>query len=137
MTLLKDNGLDKNTIIFFTSDNGTTYLKDQVDYEFFESVGTLRGLKGDLYEGGIRVPMIVRWPGEIKPASLSDHLAAHYDILATFADLADIKAPNDTDGINFLPTLLLDADEQRKHEYLFWDFAGPELETFQFGEYAQ
>lgn len=81
MQLLKELDLDDNTIVFFTSDNGTTYLKDQVDYEFFESVGPLRGLKGSLYEGGIRVPMIARWPGRIKPGTATHLIAAHYDVL--------------------------------------------------------
>jgi len=124
MKLLKELNLDDNTVVLFTSDNGTTFLKDQVDYEFFNSVGPLRGLKGSLYEGGIRVPMVVRWPGKIKARTVSDHLAAHYDALATLADIAGAKAPNDTDGISFVPTLLSQPDKQKKHDYLFWDFAG-------------
>jgi arylsulfatase len=124
MRLLKELNLDDNTVVFFTSDNGTTYLKGQVDYEFFNSVGQLRGLKGSLYEGGIRVPLIVRWPGKIKPGAVSDHLAAHYDALATIAHIVGAKVPDDTDGISFLPTLLSQRDQQRKHDYLFWDFAG-------------
>jgi len=111
-------------MVFFTSDNGTTHLKNQVDYEFFNSVGDLRGLKGSLYEGGIRVPMIVRRPGRIKPKTVSNHLAAHYDVMATLANVAGAKAPADTDGISFLPTLFSQADKQKQHEYLFWDFAG-------------
>jgi arylsulfatase len=124
MKLLKELNLNDNTVVFFTSDNGTTHVKDQVDYEFFNSVGPLRGLKGSLYEGGIRVPLIVRWPGKIKDGEVSDHLAAHYDALATIAHIVGAKVPDDTDGISFLPTLLSQPDEQKKHDYLFWDFAG-------------
>ena len=124
MKLLKELNLDDNTVVLFTSDNGTTFLKEQVDYEFFNSVGPLRGLKGSLYEGGIRVPMVVRWPGKIKAGTVSEHLAAHYDALATLADIAGAKAPKDTDGISFVPALLSRPDKQKKHDYLFWDFAG-------------
>jgi len=124
MRLLKDLNLDDNTAVFFTSDNGTTHLKNQVDYEFFESVGPLRGLKGSLYEGGTRVPMIVRWPGKVAAGSTSEHLAAHYDVLATLADIAGAEPPHDTDGISFLPALLSKGRQQRKHAYLFWDFGG-------------
>jgi arylsulfatase len=124
MQLLKDLGLDDNTIVMFTSDNGTTYLKKQVDYEFFESVGPLRGLKGSLYEGGIRVPLIARWPGKIKRGTVTNHLAAHYDIMTTVADIAGAEAGADTDGVSFLPTLLSQPERQSLHEFLFWDFAG-------------
>jgi len=123
MALLKELGLDDNTIVFFTSDNGTTFLKAQVDYEFFDSVGELRGLKGSVYEGGIRVPMIARWPGRIAPGTQTDLQAAHYDVPATLADLVGADMGN-TDGVSFLPTLLGDAETQQKHDYLFWDFAG-------------
>ena len=124
MTLLSEQGLDNNTLVFFTSDNGTTHLKEQVDYEFFKSVGPLRGLKGSLYEGGIRVPMIARWPGKIRPGTISAGLFAHYDVLATLADAANQKTPPRTDGISFLPTLLSQPGRQKAHDYLFWDFAG-------------
>ena len=122
--LLKRLGLDDDTIIMFTSDNGTTHIKNQVDYEFFESVGPLRGLKGSLYEGGIRVPMIARWPEKIEPGTVTDHLSAHYDIMATLADVVGAKPSGDTDGISFLPALLSHPGGQDKHEFLFWDFAG-------------
>jgi len=124
MTLLKELALDKNTVVIFTSDNGTTYLKEQVDYEFFESVSPLRGLKGDLYEGGIRVPMVTYWPGHIKPGTVSDLPAAHYDIPATLANIAGTTFDKNTDGISILPTLLGKNSAQKKHDFLFWDFAG-------------
>ncbi len=123
MKLLKDLNLDDNTVVFFTSDNGTTHLKNQVDFEFFDSVGPLRGLKGQLYEGGIRVPMIVRWPGKTRAGSTTGHIAAHYDILATLAEIAG-AVPPDSDGTSFVPTLLSESDRQQKPEYLFWDFGG-------------
>ena len=124
MKLLKELRLDDNTIVFFTSDNGTTYLKEQVDFEFFNSTGELRGFKGSLYEGGIRAPMIVRWPGKIKAKAVSEHLAAHYDVLATLADITGAQVSVDTDGISFLPTLLGQKNRQKEHKYLFWDFSG-------------
>lgn len=119
---LDELGIADNTVVFFTSDNGTTMLKDQVDYEFFESVANLRGLKGEIYEGGIRVPFLVRWPGRVKAGSTSDHISAHYDALATIADIVAIKPEQKHDGISYLPTLL--GKDQRQHEYLFWDFGG-------------
>lgn len=124
MALLKELGIDNNTAVIFTSDNGTTHLKDQVDYEFFESVGPLRGLKGSLYEGGIRVPLIARWPGRIPIGTTSDHISAHYDIPATLAEIGGTVFDKGTDGISMLPTLLGRSDEQKEHDYLFWDFAG-------------
>lgn len=124
MNTLEELGLDDNTIILFTSDNGTTLLGDQVDYEFFDSVGPLRGLKGDLYEGGIRVPMVARWPGEIKPGTTTSLVSAHYDVPATLADIAGVVFDEQSDGISFLPTLLGKDDQQQKHAFLMWDFRG-------------
>lgn len=122
MALLKELGLDENTVVMFTSDNGTTHVKEQVDYEFFDSVGPLRGLKGELYEGGIRVPLVVRWPGKVEPDTSSNHLAAHYDLPATLAAIAGTNFDDATDGISLLPTL--QGNEQEEHDFLFWDFAG-------------
>jgi len=124
MKTLKEQGIDRNTVVLFTSDNGTTYLKGQVDYEFFNSVGPLRGLKGSLYEGGIRVPLIVRWPGHIKAGASSELVAANYDLPATLAEIAGTTFGQDTDGLSILPTLLGQDSQQKKHESLFWDFAG-------------
>ncbi len=124
MALLKELDLDENTIVFFTSDNGTTMLKKQVDFEFFNSVDGFRGLKGEVYEGGIRIPLLVRWPGKIEADSESDHISAHYDALATIAEVTGAKAPETHDGISYLPTLLGKNEEQKQHDYLFWDFGG-------------
>jgi arylsulfatase A len=124
MDLLKELDLDDKTVIFFTSDNGTTHLGNQVDYEFFESVGGLRGLKGSLYEGGIRVPLIVRWPGKVEAGTTSDLPAAGYDMLETLAEIGNADVPEQTDGISIVPTLLDNSKKQKEHDYLFWDFPG-------------
>lgn len=124
LQLVKELGLDENTIIMFSSDNGPTY--DRLggsDSAFFESAGIFRGLKGSVYEGGIRVPLIARWPGRIKPGTTSDLPAVFYDVLPTLCDLAGAKSPRETDGLSFVPALT-GKGRQRKHEFLFWDFNG-------------
>ena len=123
MDLMKELEIDDQTVILFTSDNGVTHLKEQVDHEFFNSVGELRGLKGDLYEGGIRVPLIVRWPGKIKNGAVSDLISAHYDLPATLAEIAGADFEKSSDGISLLPTWL-GRDHQKMHDFLLWDFAG-------------
>ena len=102
MAKLKDLGLDEKTLVIFTSDNGAAGPGVQT----FNSNAGLRGLKRSLYEGGIRVPMIARWPGKVKPGTTSDLLTSHVDVLATVCDLAGQPIPNDTDGISIVPTLL-------------------------------
>lgn len=124
MSLLKELNLDEKTVVFFTSDNGTTHLGDQVDSIFFDSVGGLRGLKGSLHEGGIRVPMIIRWPGRVGAGTTSRLPAAGYDVLATLAEIAGAGVPDGTDGISIVPTLRGKSSRQKEHDYLFWDFAG-------------
>lgn len=123
MALLKELDLEENTLVMFSSDNGTTHLGKEVDYEFFESVGPLRGLKGSLYEGGIRVPMIARWPGKIKPGTTTDLQSAFWDVMPTIAEATGCDLPEGIDGISFLPTLLGRTD-QREHEFLYWEFGG-------------
>jgi arylsulfatase len=108
----------------FSSDNGTTHLDQEVDYEFFESVGSLRGLKGSLYEGGIRVPMIARWPGKIEAGQTTDHISAFCDVMPTIAEITGTKAPEQIDGISFAPTLFGKPEEQRQHDFLYWEFPG-------------
>jgi arylsulfatase A len=110
--------------VVFTSDNGTTHLKLEVDYDFFNSVDKLRGLKGSLYEGGIRVPLIVKWPGKIKPGSKSDLVTGLEDWMATILDLIDAEnlLPDDRDGISIAPTLL--GKKQTKRSFLYREFSG-------------
>ena len=106
--LLDDLGLADDTLIVFTSDNGTSALDDEVDATFFSSVGELRGLKGSLYEGGIRVPAIVRWPGKIQANTVTKHISGFEDWYSTFMELTSTKDPSafDTDGQSLLPLLL-------------------------------
>ncbi|TMP97049.1 MAG: arylsulfatase [Verrucomicrobia bacterium] len=117
---LKELKLDQNTIIFFSSDNGP-HQEGGVDPKFFGSSGPLRGIKRDLYEGGIRVPMIVRWPGRIKTGSTNAQVWAFWDFLPTAAEIAGVKPPKDIDGISMLPTLL-GTRQTNQHEFLYWEF---------------
>lgn len=119
---LDELGLADNTVVMFTSDNGTTYTGG-VDADYFESTAGLRGLKGSVYEGGIRVPLIARWPGHIAPGSVSDHVSAFWDMMPTFAELAGTQAPEGIDGVSFLPALLGEANQQ-PHEALYWEYHG-------------
>ncbi|WP_316820989.1 arylsulfatase [Pedobacter gandavensis] len=117
---IKDLGLDEDTIIMFSSDNGTTF-NGGVDARYFNSVAGLRGLKTDVYEGGIREPFIARWPGKIKAGSRSKLISAQYDLLATLGELSGQKVEN-TDGLSFLPTLTGKPRQQQKHAYLYFEF---------------
>lgn len=121
MKKIKELGLDNNTIIMFSSDNGAAFTVGGVDAAFFNSVDGLRGLKMDLYEGGIRMPFIARWPGKIHAGKTSDLISAQYDLMATLAELTNQKLEN-TDGISFLPELLGNKDKQKKHDYLFFEY---------------
>lgn len=120
LSKLEELNLSENTLVIFTSDNGP-HLEAGADPDYFDSNGPLRGYKRDLYEGGIRVPMIARWPGKIKPESKTDHISAFWDVMPTFAELTDAEVPGNIDGIPFLPTLL-GRGKQKQHEYLYWEF---------------
>ncbi len=122
MQELKELGIDDNTIVIFTSDNGP-HMEGGADPEFFNSNGPLRGVKRDVYEGGIRVPMIVRYPNHVKAGTTTNHISAFWDIMPTLADITHSAIPTNevTDGISFLPTLL-DKGKQKEHEYLYWEF---------------
>ncbi len=119
VSLVDELGLSERTLIIFTSDNGP-HLEGGGDPDFFDSNGPLRGYKRDLYEGGIRVPMIARWPGTVAPGSTSEHVSAFWDVLPTLAELAGVRASIETDGLSFLPTLRGEA--QPEHESLYWEF---------------
>lgn len=114
-------GIADNTIVIFTSDNGP-HTEGGGDPTFFNSNGPLRGFKRDLYEGGIRVPLIVKWPNKVAAGSKTEQVSAFWDVFPTFLDVIGQKAPENLDGISFLPTLLGDQEEQKQHEYLYWEF---------------
>jgi len=126
--LLEELGLDDNTVVFFTGDNGghDRFSSKRHPRGYFgpnvnpRTGVEFRGGKGNLYEGGLRIPYIVRWPGRIKPGQVSDHLCYQVDVMATLADLTGATAPPN-DGISFAPTLL-GKGEQRQHDYLYWEF---------------
>ncbi|WP_218939726.1 arylsulfatase [Lutibacter citreus] len=117
---LKELGIEENTIVVFTSDNGPEYeSKDR----FFNSNGKLKGGKRDLYEGGIRIPFIVKFPGKIAPGSKSEHISAFWDFLPTACELAGIEpSNNDINGISLVPELMGNTEKQKKHDYLYWEF---------------
>ncbi len=129
---LKAKGLDENTLVIFTSDNGP-HEEGGADPTFFGRDGKLRGIKRQCYEGGIRIPFIVRWPGKTDAGMVSELPIAFYDLMPTFCDLAGVKnyvrkygnkgsQPDYFDGITFAPTLMGKGNQQR-HDYLYWEFA--------------
>ena len=135
LALLQELGIDENTIVFFSGDNGANdYFKSaehprgvhgankhpQTGVEF-------RGTKGTLYEGGLRIPFVARWPGKIAPGRVSEHLGYFPDMLPTIAEIAGATAPDDIDGLSILPELIGPAAAGRKqpqHDYLYWEIGG-------------
>ena len=128
MALLKDLKLENNTVVFFSGDNGPQGNQWQRIADFFHGAGPLRGYKGGFFEGGIRVPLIVRWPGKIKAGSSSDHICAFWDFLPTAAEIAAVAPPRDLDGISFLPALL--GRQQKTHDFLYWEMPTGQKRTF-------
>jgi len=121
LALLKELGLDDDTIVFFTSDNGP-HREGGHNPDFFDSNGPLKGIKRDLTEGGIRVPMLARWPGRIQPGTTTDYISAFQDVMPTLCDLAGAAAPDGIDGLSLVPTLLGQTDRQKQHPYLYWEY---------------
>jgi len=120
---LKEIGQYENTLIIFTSDNGPTYAGG-ADTAFFESANPFENIqekiKGQVNEGGIRVPMIAAWPGKIEPRSKSAHISAFHDVMPTLAELTESTVPSSSNGLSFLATLL--GESQTVHDYLYWEF---------------
>lgn len=121
LALLRELGLDGKTLVMFSSDNGP-HREGGNNPDFFDSNGPLRGLKRDLYDGGIRVPLIARWPGVVPAGSVTNHVSAFWDFLPTCCDLAGVPAPKRTDGISYLATLRDAPKLQKQHEYLYFEF---------------
>ena len=117
--LIRTRGIDERTLILFTSDNGP-HREGGGDPDFFNSSGNLRGIKRDLYEGGIRVPMIARWVGVIPAGRVSDHPWAHWDVLPTLADIAGTRTPDGVDGMSMLRALR--GSPQPSHDFFYWEF---------------
>jgi arylsulfatase A-like enzyme len=125
-------GLDQKTLVVFTSDNGPE--KKQFagyDTTFFKSAGPHRGFKRDHTDGGIRVPFIVRWPGKIKGATVSGHVGYFGDFFATATELSGVEPPAGLDSISLVPTLLGRANEQRSHDFLYWEYPGGSVSSSQ------
>ena len=120
MKELEAQGIADNTLVIFSSDNGP-HREGGHDPDYFNSNGTYRGHKRDLYDGGTRVPLIVSWPKKIQAGSKSDHLSAFWDFLPTMAELVDRPLKVPTDGVSMLPTFL-GGDGQKQHEFLYWEF---------------
>ena len=114
-------GLAKRTVVMFTSDNGP-HDEGGHDTDRFTPAGPLRGMKRDLYEGGIREPFIARWPGTTPAGVISDHIGYFGDLMATAGELASAPVPTNIDSVSFAPILRGDLDAQMKHEFLYWEF---------------
>jgi uncharacterized sulfatase len=119
LALLSELKIDAKTVVFFTSDNGP-HQEGGHKHEFFDSNGPLNGFKRSMHDGGIRVPMIARWPGRIAPGATTDLSSAFWDFLPTACEVAGIEPADKIDGISYLPTLLGQTDRQARHEYLYW-----------------
>ena len=117
---LKDLGLYDNTVIMFASDNGP-HLEGGHDPDFFDSNGPWRGYKRDVYEGGIRVPMIVSWPRHIQEGKETDFTCSFWDMMPTLRDLTGTASPDDMDGVSLLP-LLQGKKGQKEHDFLYFEF---------------
>ena len=126
LAVLKTLKLEEQTLVLFTSDNGPTHDVGGADTQFFESAGSLRGRKGSVYEGGLRVPLLARWPGVVKAGAVSTHAAYFPDVMPTLMDVigAGDSVPKGIDGVSFAPTLRGQPEKQKSPAYLFWEFAG-------------
>ncbi|MGI9428785.1 MAG: sulfatase-like hydrolase/transferase, partial [Bythopirellula sp.] len=135
LALLKELGVEDNTLVIFSGDNGgADYFVTpkhprgvHLANKHPETGVEYRGTKRTVYEGGLRIPFIARWPGKIAPGRVSDHLGYFPDILPTIAEIAGTSPPADIDGISILPELIgaqAAGREQQQHEYLYWEIMG-------------
>lgn len=132
LALVQDLGIDEQTLVLFSSDNGAASPLWQDD--FFQSTGGLRGHKQNLYEGGIRVPLIARWPGKVPPGAACAHPCGFWDFLPTACEIAGVRIPPHGDGISILPSLLGHEGLQRRHEFLYWELPRYDAATGRFYE---
>ena len=141
---LKEKGFDKNTLVIFTSDNGP-HTEAGGDPDYFNTERLLQGTKRSTHEGGIRVPFIAWWPGQVEAGSVNDHQLAFYDLMPTFCDIAGIDnyverytnkslAVDYFDGLSFAPTLLGEG-EQEAHEFLYWEFHETNMMALRMGNW--
>jgi len=135
LDLLKELSLDKNTLVVFTSDNGP-HKEGGAKPEFFDDNGPLRGIKRDMYEGGMREPFIARWPGVIEAGRVSDHIAAHWDFMSTACELAGVPPPTDIDGISYVPLLKNDMARQKDHRYVYFELHHPDRRGVRMGDWV-
>lgn len=124
LELVEKSGIANNTLIIFASDNGT-HKEGGHNPKYWNSSGGLRGHKRDMHEGGIRTPMLARWPGTIQPGTVTDHLSAFHDVLPTVCQLLEEDIPTQNTGLSFLPTLLGQTDKQEKHDWVYFEFRKP------------
>jgi arylsulfatase A-like enzyme len=118
---LKTDGLEEQTVVFFTSDNGPHH-EGGHNPKFFDDNGPLRGTKRDLYEGGIRVPLIVRWPGHVPGETVCDHVGYFGDFFTTAAEIAGAACPAGLDSVSFVPAMTGRGSQQTQHPFLYWEF---------------
>ncbi len=121
LDLLRELGIADRTLVMFSSDNGP-HNEARHNLKRFTPAGPLRGIKRDLYEGGIRVPLLAWWPGMVKPGGVSDHLGYFGDLMATAAELAGARLPDGLDSISLVPTLRGEPEKQKAHDFLYWEF---------------
>lgn len=131
---LKKLDIDRNTLVVLTSDNGPSG-EGGNSIKFFNSSGPLRGQKASLYEGGIRVPMIARWPGMIEREGTSDLISAFWDYMPTFAELAGFERPDYCDGVSLVPTLIGRPEKQEQRQYLYWELSRKQAQAVRMGDW--
>jgi arylsulfatase A-like enzyme len=135
MDLLKELKIAERTLVVFTSDNGPHDEGGAIP-EFFEDSGPLRGIKRDMYEGGVRVPFVAWWPGVVAPGRTSDHIGAHWDLMPAACELAGIAPPANIDGISYVPLLKGDDAGQKKHKYVYFELHGRNWRGIRAGDWV-